>query len=76
MPACPEVVYKLLVSNYVDTGKNLAFEVFERSAAACGDVGHLISEAELDNSRRAVAAADDSSSVSFCEGLSNCDSAL
>ena len=55
-----------------DAGEHFAFKEFEGSAAAGGDVGHLIGKAELLRGRRAVAAADDGRRLALQVGESLC----
>ena len=70
---CCECSAVLLVEEAIDTGKYLTLDELERSAAACGDVGYLISEAELLDSSCGITAADDGDSVrlsnSCCKSL-------
>ena len=52
-----------------------ALEELQRSAAAGGDVGHLIGKAQLLNSSCGVAAADDGDSIAVCECLGHSNGA-
>ena len=53
----------LLISDNINAGEHLALEVFERCAAACGDMSHLVCKAQLDNSCSRVTAADNCGSI-------------
>ena len=68
--ACSEDPADLLVVEAIDTGENLTLDVLERSAAACGDVGYLVSIAELLDSSCGVTAADDGDSICISDCLS------
>ena len=60
------VYRKLLVLEASDAGKLQSLEEFERSAAAGGDVSHLIGIAESLNCCCGVAAADDGDRAGLC----------
>ena len=55
---CRRALRLLRVLDNGNAGQFLALEVLERSTAASGDVGHLVAQAHLLDSSRAVAAAD------------------
>ena len=58
-PAFSDILYLLLlIVQTSDTGEYLAFEQFKRSAAAGGDVAHLVGKTELLDGCRGIAAAD------------------
>src|SRR5699024_583202 len=66
----------LLIVSCCYAGQFLAFEEFQRSAAACGNVAHLIAESKLVNCSCGVAAADNGGSVCLSQSFGNCDSAF
>ena len=53
----------------------LALQEFQRSAAAGGNVGHLVGKAQLLDGRRRIAAADDGHGAAFRYCRSHCDGA-
>ena len=58
-----------------NAGKLLTLKEFKRSAAACGNMGHLIAVAECINGCRRVAAAYNGYGVGLGKALCNCNSA-
>ena len=55
----PALFCALFVVERGDARQLQSFQELQRSAAAGGDVGHLVGKAELGDSSHAVAAADD-----------------
>ena len=54
-----------------NAGQLFAFQVFQGSTAAGGDVGHLVAQAHLLHSSCRIAAADHSGSAAFSHSLGN-----
>ena len=62
---------KLCVLDDCDARQFLALQILQRSAAAGGDVGHLVAQTHLLHSCCAVAAADDGGSIALSHSLGN-----
>ena len=62
----------LFIAQGYDTRELFAFEVFQGSAAARGDVADLVGQAGLVDSRDGVTAADDRNSIGISNGFGDC----
>ena len=62
----------LFIAQGYDTRELFAFEVFQGSAAARGDVADLVGQAGLVDSRDGVTAADDRNSIGISNSFGDC----
>ena len=69
-------IFRQRIVEIVDTGKHLAFQVFQRGSTARGNVGHLIGKAQFFDRRSRIAAPDNRNGLRLCNGPGHLTRAL